>query len=205
MTLVRRKYNPTSPEAISYILLKLPSSIPQEAAKIEKLREDIALQVQGEAVEVAEKYSVPLLMIAFDVAHKVSPEMVLRLNCGKRVLLFDHWGMPIIRDEDIYSINNIKEYKEHNNSKKIVPELIINLEDIWKKARVIENKDELETIKGTLDEIEKLIKPSMVTTFLGKAPALLFLLTQHLLYGKTAEIWYQENQSSSPIKITTGL
>jgi hypothetical protein len=41
-----------------------------------------------------------------------------------------------------------------------------------------------------------------VTTLIGKAPPLLFLLAQHLLYGKTGEIWYQESSTSKTIKIT---
>ena len=197
MTTTKKKYNISSiPEAVIHRQLKLPSSMPPTMSGVKALREDIALQAQGEAVEVSEEYSIPLLMIAFDVVHKISPEMVLRLKSGKRILLFDHWGRPILRDKDIYAIHKITEPK---NKKAFVSELSINLEDIWKTTK---GKDDLETIKKALKEIEKLIKPAMVTTLVGKAPALLFLLTQHLLYGETGEIWYQENKASPSVRIT---
>jgi hypothetical protein len=75
----------------------------------------------------------------------------------------------------------------------------ILLETIWKEMG---EKEDIESIKVSLSEIKKLIKPSMVTTLIGKALPLLFLLTQHLLYGKTGEIWYQESSTSKPIRIT---
>ena len=192
------------PEVVIYTQLKLPSSIPSKTEDIEALRKNIALQVQGEAVEILENHLVPLLMISFDVIHRVSPEMVLRLNSGKRILLFDHWGADVFRDEDIYIINEAKILEKNNKSDKFCKELVINLEDIWNKE-INNKKDELEATKKSLNKVKKLINPSITTTLIGKGPALIFLLTQHLLYGKTGEIWYQESLSSTPIKITTKL
>lgn len=186
------------PEAVIYAKLVLPSSISWETEEINNLREEILLQAQGEAVEVSENHPIPLLMITLDVLHKVSPEMVLRLNSGKCVLIFDHWGKPILRDKDIIIINESMNYQEHED---FIPELNINLESIWGKKANIE-EDNLRAIRSALAEIKKFIHPTIITTLIGKAPPLLFLLTQHLLYGKTGEIWYQEEPASASIKIS---
>lgn len=185
------------PEVVTYTKLVLPLSIPLDSEQIKTLRKEIILQAEGEAVEVSEEYPIPLLMIALDAIHGVSPEMVLRLNSGTRVLIFDHWGKPILRDKDIFVINKATDYQE---DKDFIPELNIDLESIWKKVGVKE--DNLKAIRSVLDEIKKLIHPTIITTLIGKAPALLFLLTQHLLYGKSGEIWYQEKLASTPIKIS---
>jgi hypothetical protein len=189
------------PEAIVYKQLKIPSDIsldiPTDSSLSNILYEKISLEVQGEAVEVSEEYPIAILMATFDVIHKVSPEMVLRLKSGKRVLLFDHWSIPVLRDKDIYVINVDEKYEKE--SENFTQELIIDIEAIWKEMG---EKEDIELIKKSLSEIKKLIKPSIVTTLIGKAPPLLFLLAQHLLYGKTGEIWYQESSTSKTIKIT---
>lgn len=200
MAIIKKKRRTSPiPEAITYIQLILPSSVPLDVVQIKALRESIALQSQGEAVEILEKYPIPFLMIAFDVVHRTSPEMILRLNSGKRVLLFDHWSTPVLRDKDIQIISNTIDLQK---SKAFTSELIINLDDIWKKIQT-QKRNNLKEIENFLKVVKKQIKPSEVTTLVGsKAPALFFLLTQHLLYGKTGKIWYQENLNSKPIKIT---
>jgi len=185
-----------APEAVVYIQLKIPLDIPAGDSLSDVMSRKISLEAQGEAVEISEEYATPILMAVFDAVHRVSPEMVLRLKSGKRVLLFDHWGAPVLRDEDIYAIHEIVEHKKPS---KFIPELVIDLEAIWKKAN--SEEDDLEAIKSALSESQKLIMPSTITTLIGKAPALFFLLTQHLLCGKTGEIWYQENSASVPIRI----
>jgi hypothetical protein len=196
----KQKTTTTVPEAIFYTQFKIPLDvsldIPSGSSLSDTIYERISLEVQGEPVEVSEEYPIPILMAIFDVVHKISPETVLRLKSGKRVLLFDHWGVPVLRDEDVYVIDEVEKYEKESEG--FTPELAIDIEAIWKE---IGKEDDFESIKKSLNEIKKLIKPSMVTTLIGKAPALLFLLTQHLLYGKTGEIWYQENSTSVPIRI----
>lgn len=192
------KFQTIAPEAIVYVKLKLP--LDSSAAKTslsKELEEKIGLEVQGEPVEIFDEYPTPILMAAFGVIHKVSPEMALRLKTGRRVLIFDHWTTPVIRDENIEIIS---EKIEHKKTAAFTPELVIDLEGVWKKFGAEENN--LDAISEVLRGVAKSIKPAMITTLVGKAPALLFLLTQHLLYGKTGEIWYQENRISSPIRIT---
>lgn len=189
------------PEAIIYTHLKLPLEISVGDSLSEELGKLILLEVQGEAVEVSEEYSLPILMAAFDIIHKVSPEMILISKSGKRVLIFEHWSKPMLRDEDIIAINETKTVihkKEDEESQGFVAELIIDLTNIWKIGT---QEDNLEAIKKALKKIETSIKPSMTVTLTGKAPVLIYLLAQHLLYGKTGEIWYQENLASQSIRI----
>jgi hypothetical protein len=194
-----------SPEAILYTQLTPSPTVLTDAQAADALRKNIVLETQGEPVEISEEYSTPILMIVFDVVHKTSPELVLRLKTGKRVLIFDHWGAPILRDEDIYEeFGTMTRHAQKDKTKTFFPELILNLENIWKETEA-GGDDDLSAIKKALEKIENQIKPAMVTTLVGKAPALLFLLTQHLLHGKTGEIWYQESLSSKPVKITSDL
>jgi len=196
------KLKPNIPaEAVVYTQLKIPSDIsadiPFGKSLSDIIYKRIVLEVQGEAVEVSEEYPIAILMAIFDVVHKVCPEMVLRLKSGKKILLFDHWGKPVLRNENIQIL-----YKNtnHQELRGFSSELIVNLEAFWQKDNARE--DDLKSIQKVFKAVEKFIKPSLVATLVGKAPALLFLLTQHLLYGKTGEIWYQESTNSAPTKIT---
>jgi hypothetical protein len=191
-----------SPAAIVHHPLEIPTDIFGQDSLRETIKEKILLEGQGEAVEISEEYPIPILMIVFDFIHRVSPEMVLRLKSGQRVLLFEHWGTPVLRDKDICLIEKTRKDKKSSekSSEEFIPELIIDLGKIWQETKTTEN--ELESIKKALSTVEKLIKPSFVTTLVGKAPPLLFLFTQHLLYGRTGEIWYQESLTHSGIRIT---
>ena len=179
-----------APEVVVYTTLRLAGA-PKEM---------IALQAQGEAVEISEENPTPLLMAAFEIVHKISPEAVLRLKTGERVLLFNHQTAPVLRDKDIIGkFSAFGERETKNLSRKFVRELTLNLEEIWREAK---NDDFFKTLEKAIKKVQKSVKPAMITTVVGKAPALLFLLTQHGLRGKTGEIWYQENLSSVPEKIT---
>lgn len=193
----KSKTTVAAPEVVVYTQLKLPSESYKEDALSDELADSILLKVQGEAVEASEDCPIPILMAAFSVIHKVSPEMILRLKNGRRILIFNHWGNPVIRDKDIEVIS---EKIEHKKTAEFIPELVVDLESIWKKFGVEE--DNSDAISKALREAAKSIKPAMITTLVGKAPALLFLLVQHMLYGKTAEIWYQESVTGKPINVT---
>lgn len=185
------------PEAIAYEKLKLPLSVSTKTLLSDKLSKSILLKIQGKAFEVSEEYPLPILMTIFGVAHKVSPEMILILKTGERVLLFDHWGMAMLKDKDIITITEAINYKK--SEKEFIQELIIDIESIWKEVGAEEN--DLKAIGNVLKKIKALIKPSMITTLIGETPVLLFLLTQYLLYGQTKEIWYQKNQKSDLIQL----
>lgn len=188
------------PQLVYYVQLELPAIMPASQVSFETLLESITLQAQGEAVEISEESQIPFLMKVFDVAHRVSSEMVLRLKSGKRVLLFDHQSAPVLRDTSIIDrFINTSKHELKSNSKEFVQELVIGIEEIWAETK---NDDYFKTIENTLKKINSMTMPSMITTLVGKAPALLFLLAQHKLQGKTGEIWYQENLVSAPVRIT---
>ena len=183
------------PEVVIHKKLELPIEIPKGESISDELAKIILLEIQGEPVEISEEYPAPILMGAFDVIHKVSPELVLRLKSGKRILIFDHWSKPVIRDESIIIIDE----GEYKLSEEFIPELTIEIEHVWGKFKAKDN--DFSAIKKAFEEVKNLIRPSIISTIIGSAPSVLILLTQHLLYGKTAEIWYQENSLNKPVRI----
>lgn len=197
------KSNPKTklaPEAISYRQLELPSEFLINEQSLKELRDNIVLQTQGESVEMSEEHPTPLLMVAFDVAHKISPEAVLRLKTGERVLLFDHQSAPVIRDADvILQFADPEKHRSKTNNEEFIPELTLNLEEFWNQDK---HDDYFSVLKSALKSTLNSVRPAMVATLVGKAPALLFLLVQHQLHGKTGEIWHQDSPSATSTRIT---
>jgi hypothetical protein len=187
-----------APEAVVYSKIKLTPVRDFTENFLRALKKELTLKLQGEAVEFFEDTPLPLLMLAFDLAKNLCPEAVLRLKTGERVLLFDHQGVPVLRDEGIIQRFAKKEEKELKN-KEFVSELVLNLEEIWEGTL---GRDYFERIELALEKAENLFRPAIVTTFIGKAPALLFLLVQERIYGKSAEIYYQEGLQTKAINIT---
>lgn len=197
MKITKRK-NISIAEAIAYTKIELPSITKFDTESLKSFWNKIVFQIQGESAEIEDKYSLPLLMISFDAIHKFSPEMVLKLQNGERFLIFDHQVMSVFRPDDVITEFSNNKKDETIQSKQYVPELCLNIEDIFNK---ISESDFKIRIKKSLEKIKNKIAPAEITTLIGKEPSLLFLLVQHLLYGKTGEIWYQEKETSTPIKI----
>jgi len=187
-----------APEAVVYSKIRLPLVRDFSDNFLRRLKKELTLSVQGEAIELSEDSPLPLLMLAFDLARSLCPEVVLRLRTGERVLLFDHRGAPVLRDEGIIQRFVKKEETELKN-KEFVSELVLNLEKIWEGTL---GRDYFERIELALEKAENLFRPVMVTTFIGSGPALLFLLVQDRVYSKSAEIYYQEGLQTKAINIT---
>jgi len=185
------------PQIVNYLKLVFPANVSLDLRSLESLREQIILQTQGEPVEVSENLEIPILMIVLDTIHHFSPEMVLKLETGERILIFDHQAVPVLREKEI--VTNFCKQKPEKNDKEGTEELNLNLEEFWRKTK---SESWTEKISEFLNKIQKALRPAAVTTLSGDVPALLFLLVQHQLYGLTGEIWYQENKPSRPLRIT---
>lgn len=192
----------TIPAAIACVVPELPKEMPSKDADLEELRKNITLQVQGEAVEVSENYPIPILMILFDIAYRFCREMVLKLNSGQRIMIFDHQVVPVLRDNDIEDGVSADLGANESNQKDYTDKILIDLEEIWKKYGIGDN---FKSIINAVSEVKKYFAPSQLTILSGNAPALLFLLIQRELRGKTAEIWYRTNESDEAVKITSNL
>ncbi len=187
--MVSKTHSAAVPQLVVYTPLE-PNSTP----------ENITLQAQGEPVEISETPALHIIMKAFDIVHRISPEAILRLKTGERVLLFDHQNISVLRDENIMTeFGKVQEHRLETDKTNFLREHVIDLDSVWND---IKSANFFSSIGNALEKIQKEIRPSMVTTLIGsKAPALLFLFVQHKLYGKTGEIWYQENASVRPIII----
>gem|GEM_PF-2032525 len=189
------------PAAVAYVTPKLPENLPDEN-DIADLRKNITLQIQGEAVEVGENYPVAVLMILFDIAYQLCPELVVRLNTGERILIFDHQSVPVLRDNDIITDVGAGFSIFEFNKKKYADKINIDLGKIWEEQN---KSDYLSAIKAAMGVAQKQFAPCQVAVLRGVAPIFLFLLVQRDFYGKSAEIWYEHGKSTEAIKITSSL
>lgn len=181
------------PAAIAYTEIVIPKEFRAGARVFEAVREHVALQAQGEPAVIAEEYEVVLLMVVLDAIHHLAPELVLRTKGGRKILVYDHESVPLLRDSDIEE--GFAKQAEHG--KEIAgahtPNLTLNLEQLWRETGG--------DIERALRSVRTLIRPAETATLIGREPALLFLLVQHLLYGLAGEVWYQEDEGSQPSKI----
>jgi len=84
------------PEVIEYIKPKFLKDL-----STRELKDNITLQIQGEAVELGEEENLENLLLALNIAYKFCPELVLKTKSGQKYLIFDHQARPILRDDNI--------------------------------------------------------------------------------------------------------
>lgn len=193
---VSKKLTLKSPtEYIYYKKLHLPKRFESEPTFIKNLRESVSIQVQGDAVELSENADLPTLMVALDVVRKVSPEAVLVLQSGEKILLFDHQLQAVLRPKDI-----ITEFvgEAVSKSEPIKKSQKINIESEWKLTL---KQRQGEVLRKAFESVRKKIKDSKVTTLIGSKPKALFLLAQYFAYPISKEIRYQEERGMQPLVI----
>jgi hypothetical protein len=183
--------------AVSYQKISFPQKIKYNEEFLDNFKKDITLQLQGEAIEISEENNLIALMMALDAAYKFSPETVLKLETGEKILIFNHQASLILRTDDII-VSFIDEKIDKEKLSGYVESLEINIEEIWQKTK---DENYLSRVKKCLDKIKKEIRPTFVITLTGKKPAIIFLLVQYMLYGIAGEIWHQEDKKSKAIKI----
>lgn len=184
------------PYSVPYVELSLNPEYLENAPSLEELNRQILLQTQGEAVLVNENLDISILMYIFELIRDTSSEMVFVTKEGLRVQIFDYNFSPVFKPEDI--ITSFLYIKYDPDVDLFTDSLEINIEEIWNndKGSNLEEK-----IYFCLKEIIKQIRKTNKTTLIGKSPAVLFLLSQYYVLGKTNELWYQSDKSDNPIRI----
>ncbi|OQA44176.1 MAG: hypothetical protein BWY48_00220 [Parcubacteria group bacterium ADurb.Bin305] len=192
-------------EAIIYNKIELPSLKQLDENTILEWQQQLVLLVQGAAVELEDKYPLIVILSAFGVIHRFSPEMVLNTDKAHHYLIFDHQPVSVLRPPEIITkfSNWGKQLQEQEiKQKPYQAEVSINIENIYHNI----SEDDLETkIQKSLLEIAKLIFPSDRTVLIGQAPSLLFLLVYHLLLGKTGQIYYQADDKANPFNVSLSI
>ena len=135
------------PEVIEYIKPKFLKDL-----STRELKDNITLQIQGEAVELGEEENLENLLLALNIAYKFCPELVLKTKSGQKYLIFDHQARPILRDDNIIEGLFLK---TDNKNKKKTKTLKLNIEKIYNS---ISSKEKEEKIRKCLKEIEKKTK-----------------------------------------------
>lgn len=182
------------PVLITYNKILLP--INTEDLEREKVKENLILQAQGEPIEIEDNENPELLMKVLEIVRKVTPEAILKLNSGEKILLFSFFNAPVLRSNEIITflpdINNQYAKSENAESSKV------NLEEIFNQSP---GNNLMEKTKSCFEKINNELKPANTTVLIGKSPSLLFLLIQMQLYGITKELWYQKDSKAEKRKI----
>lgn len=176
-------------EVVMYIKPKYPKDLNQE-----KLKEDITLQIQGEAVEIDESNDLVALLITLNIAYKFCPELIFKSQDGKKYTIFNHQTTPVLGIDNVIegmSVKSSKKFKKTTN-------LEINIEEIYNS---IAEKEEKNKIEKCLKEVEKKLKQAKTITLIGKKPALVFLLVQYFYSGVAKEVFYKKDINSKRVRI----
>lgn len=88
-------------EASEYAVVKIPTLIPSDTQSISDFRINVALQIQGEPAIFDAKNHATALVLAFATAYDLATQVILRLEDGRAVLIFDHESRDLLTPEPI--------------------------------------------------------------------------------------------------------
>lgn len=188
--------NNSIPTIVTYITPIFDPEVLKNAQNKADLDKYILSQTQGEPVLLTEDFDLPLLMYITNVIYSTSPELVLQTKDGLKVQIFDFTSAPVIRPSEIITSLSIlnKEIPVKESDK----EIKINIQDVYENET---SEDDVQKLYSCLRVILEQSFKTNKTTLVGKVPAVLFLLTQHILSTRTKELWYQSDLDSKPVRI----
>ncbi len=188
--------NTSIPSVVTYITPTFDTQILSSAKSKEDLNRHILVQTQGEPVILSEDMDIASLMYITNVIYTSSPELVFVTKEGLKIQIFDFTSEPVIRSADIstaFALLNKEAVIAGSTAS-----LHIDIKALWEK-QIASNPEQ--RLYNCVQDILKQLKTATKTTLVGKEPAVLFLLAQHYLSGKTKELWYQEDANSKPVRI----
>jgi hypothetical protein len=172
-------------------------------ANLAALQQEVALQAQGEAVELFD--GMPSITTAFSFAtiYDIADEVVFRLSNGQTVLLFDHQSKETLRPEVVNESIWSEILKVKNKSVSVqdvsmpTPELTIDLAGLW--SRVKEHDDLVVRTKLFIKNFFNTLSPAMTVRLRGEIPNLALLAAIYITrpYGHT--IIFEDAQGTSVV------
>ena len=162
--------------AAEYTLVSLPGINPLDPQSVQDLRTQVTLQAQGDPVIFDARTPQLSLALAFASAYAVATQVLMRLEDGRLVLLFDHETRELMQSEQVDETIWAEILKLKNKITSVqsiampTPELLLDLATIW--SRIKESNDIVVRTKLFLKAIPSLISPCMTLRMFGDIPAL---------------------------------
>ncbi len=169
----------------------IPIQFPVNTTALDTLRHDVALQSQGEAVELFDTMSVLVTAVSCATIYDSADEAILHLNTGQRVLLFDHQPNKKLRPEGIDETLWTEILKIKNKSTAITDvsgpqsEVTIDLALIWNHIK--KDTDIIGQTKFFIQSFFSSLTPGITIHLQGEIPTLPLFFAIYLArpYGYT--------------------
>lgn len=160
-------------------------------ANIASLQREVALQAQGEAVELFDGMPPLTTALSFAAVYDIADETVFRLSNGQLVLLFDHQPKETLRPEEVDESIWAEILKVKNKGVTVqdistpTSETVIDLAALW--SRVREHDDIIARTKLFIKSLAGALEPAITVRLRGEIPNLPLLSAIYLTrpYGHT--------------------
>lgn len=181
---------------IDYIAITPKVSLITNNSDIQDFKKLVALEFQGEAVEIADNLNLKLYPITLSALFSCAKELVIKLHDNRKILIFSHIDEELyIRPENI----NLKIWDEIcklrslNTQKERNKKINIDLNKIWESNKNVDIV--LETIIF-LKQLSKELVYSEEIEIVGEIPALPTLATIYFIrpYGKKIYFTYNKEK-----------
>lgn len=164
-------------EAIEFVLVQPHQELVDVSAdNLNAFKKDIALQVQGEAVEFIDGLPTLSAAYAFALVCDIASEAILRLDDGRLFQLFKHHDKEVIYsekiDETIWQaiVKAKKQLTLVMDVANPFPETVIDLSEIWRG--VMAGDDLIASTKLFINYFFANLKPSVKICLRGEIPNL---------------------------------
>lgn len=179
-----------------YIIPTIETIDTANIEEIKKLRDDVILQCQGDFVQFESNMPLTEAMIAFDAVRQFCSEVIVK-NGDEAFGVYNRHGNDILRPLPTkFVVYNRREFE----SEDLLLGIQLDLASLWKFSK---GDNDYEKINQAVNDALKYYEPARIVTFVGVAPLEVVLALQNMLYGMTAELWYQPTAepSNQAIKI----
>jgi hypothetical protein len=164
--------------------------------EIQKFRDAVTLECQGDFVEFDSNGFFIESIIAFDAIRPVCSEVIVK-NGDSAIGIYDRHHTDIIRPvKTDFIIYKDKEFTDDE----LLPEMQL---DLTKLLEYSVGNNEYEKVNSAIDVAFEYYKPARIITLVGVAPLAVALALQNMFYGICVELWWQDSveQNNKAIKI----
>lgn len=184
-------------EVAEYVVVVPPVLVLSDPQSIMNFCRQVTLQVQGKPAIIDEQIANESLSLSLAVAYEVATRIVLRLEDGQMILIFDHETRNLVSEEKIddsvwLEISKLKDDVVIVGDITLPPlEHVVDLAVVWNE--IDESNNLIDRTKTFLRKIVENSEPAMTLKLRGEIPSLPLLAAVYLLRPFGHTIQYQNN------------
>lgn len=183
----------SAPVATEYVVVRPQTTLVGAVTptNIAILQREVALQAQGEAVELFDGMPPLTAALSFATVYDIADEAVFRLSNGPITLIFDHQSKEILRPKGVDETIWAEILKVKNKGVAVqdiatpITETVIDLAALW--SRVREHDNIIARTKLFIKSLADTLDPAITVRLRGEIPNLPLLSAIYLArpYGHT--------------------